>query len=368
MQAQVAATGAIAQAGDALCASRSLTSGRWPQDAAQILASAPHWARHFRSDDVQEVRALIGLHDGPNTRVVRREGPLGYAMFQVRAQCTNLGASQSGLAQVVRGHVHGWVLYLSLPEGTALRLGSKTSAPSVPASVALVPPGWAVTRISPPGTLLAVEADCQAVLDEVSARRPDEKVRNMQRLCMPVLSDVERAALLTAFSELVAATEPGVDTQLRALWEGHLIERIAKLLLPHEGFRRPGELALRTARSLEDWIDAHLGEPITMGVLCRVAGVGERCLQKSFIYRRGVSPMRFVTERRLLAAHHWLGDPANTGGVTEAGLRFGFSHLGRFAGLYRKSLGELPQETRWAALGRQAPTVRCREPWVRTRT
>ncbi|MCK7534410.1 MAG: hypothetical protein MZV63_27030 [Marinilabiliales bacterium] len=51
--------------------------------------------------------------------------------------------------------------------------------------------------------------------------------------------------------------------------------------------RRPGDLALERARNLEAWIDAHLGEPITMGTLCRVAGVGERCLQKSFLYRRG---------------------------------------------------------------------------------
>jgi len=109
--------------------------------------------------------------------------------------------------------------------------------------------------------------------------------------------------------------------------------------------RRPGELALERARNLEAWIDAHLGEPITMGTLCRVAGVGERCLQKSFLYRRGISPMRFVAERRLLAAHQWLADASNAATVTEAGFRFGFSHLGRFSVSYREAIGESPSQT-----------------------
>jgi AraC-like DNA-binding protein len=51
----------------------------------------------------------------------------------------------------------------------------------------------------------------------------------------------------------------------------------------------------------------------------------------------------------LLAAHQWLaaGAPANT--VTEAALRFGFMHLGRFSVAYRQAIGELPSQTLVAA-------------------
>ena len=311
--------------------------------------AAPHWARQFRSDDLEQVRAFIGNKDGPHSRVVHRGRPLGYAMFQVSAPHTNLGGSASAVAQSVRGHVHGWVLHLALPPGTVLRSGRRTSDRTVPQTAVLIPPGWAFTRISPPGALFAVEVDQQALEAELRARRPDDVKRNLSRMAMPQLAAGERARLTAAASELVLATEPGMDVRQRASAEASFIERMVDLVLRDAVTRRPGELALERARNLEAWIDAHLGEPITMGTLCRVAGVGARCLQKSFLYRRGISPMRFVAERRLLAAHQWLSDASHAGTVTEAGLHFGFSHLGRFSMSYREVIGESPSQTRAAA-------------------
>ena len=307
--------------------------------------AAPHWSRQFRSDDLEEVRAFIGNRDGPHSRVVHRDRPLGYAMFQVSAHYTNLGGSESAVSQTVRGHVDGWVMHLALPPGTVLRSGLRTSTRTVPNTAVLIPPGWAFTRISPPGALFAVEVNSDALMAELRARRPDEVHRNLRRMAMPELASGERRGLLAATSELVLATEPGLDDRQRASAESRFIERMVDLVLRDAVTRRPGELALQRARNLEDWIDSHLGEPITMGTLCRVAGVGERCLQKSFLYRRGISPMRFVAERRLLAAHRWLANGSQAATVTEAALRFGFSHLGRFSMSYRQAIGESPSQT-----------------------
>jgi len=307
--------------------------------------AAPPWSRQLRSDSLEEVRALIGNREGPHARVALADQPLGYAMFQVGAPHANLGGSQSAVPQLVRGHVHGWVLHLALPPGTVLRSGLRDSAPTVPRTAVLIPPGWAVTRISPPGALFAVEVDQHALMAELQARRPDEVRRNLGRIAMPELASDERSRLLAAASELVQATAPGIDGRQQASAEGRFIERMVDLVLRDAVNRRPGDLALERARNLEAWIDAHLGEPITMGTLCRVAGVGERCLQKSFLYRRGISPMRFVAERRLLAAHQWLADASNAGTVTEAGMRFGFSHLGRFSVSSREAIGESPSQT-----------------------
>jgi AraC-like DNA-binding protein len=308
-------------------------------------SAPPPWSRQFRSDKLEEVRAYIGNRDGPHSRVVQGERPLGYAMFQVGAKHTNLGGSESAVSQIVRGHVHGWVLHLALPPGTVLRSGLRTSARTVPSTAVLIPPGWAVTRISPPGSLFAVEVQPHALMAELQARSPDEVRRHLGRMAMPNLATGERRVLQTAASELVLATAPGIDGRQRAAAEGRFVERMVDLVLRDAANHRPGDLALERARNLEAWIDAHLGEPITMGTLCRIAGVGERCLQKSFLYRRGVSPMRFVAERRLLAAHHWLARASPAATVTEAGLRHGFSHLGRFSVAYRQALGELPSQT-----------------------
>ncbi|MCK7534411.1 MAG: hypothetical protein MZV63_27035 [Marinilabiliales bacterium] len=64
----------------------------------------------------------------------------------------------------------------------------------------LIPPGWAVTRISPPGALFAVEVDQHALMAELQARRPDEVRRNLGRIAMPELASGERSRLLAAAS------------------------------------------------------------------------------------------------------------------------------------------------------------------------
>jgi AraC-like DNA-binding protein len=320
-----------------------------PSESFFAPSAPPHWSRQFRSDDLEEVRALIGDKDGPHARVAHGDLPLGYAMFQVSAPHINLGGSESGVAQTVRGHVHGWVLQLALPPGTVLRTGLRTSAPTKPATAVLIPPGWAFTRISPPGSLSAVEVDPHALMAELLARQPDQAHRSLRRMVMPELAPAERQGLLAAASELVLATEPGIDGRTLASAQGRFLERMVDLVLRDAVAQRPGELALERARNLEAWIDAHLDEPITLGTLCRVAGVGARCLQKSFLHRRGIPPMRFVAERRLLAAHQWLADASQAATVTEAALRFGFTHLGRFSVAYRQAIGELPSQTLVAA-------------------
>jgi transcriptional regulator GlxA family with amidase domain len=97
--------------------------------------------------------------------------------------------------------------------------------------------------------------------------------------------------------------------------------------------------------NLEQWIDAHLHESITLGRLCQVTGVGGRSLQATFFGRRGMSPMRFVTEPRLRAARRELEDAGGRTGVSEVVLGNGFAHLGRFAIEYLQVFRETPSQT-----------------------
>ena len=63
--------------------------------------TAPPWSRQFRSDDLGEVRAFIGNRDGPHSRVVHGDRPLGYAMFQAPLVPGTLPANDGGVPQVV---------------------------------------------------------------------------------------------------------------------------------------------------------------------------------------------------------------------------------------------------------------------------
>lgn len=307
--------------------------------------SWPHWPAGFRSDNLDEVRALIGTTDGRQSRVARRGVPFGYSQFRLQGLRTNLGGSDSAVEQTVRGLVYGPVLVVALPEGSVFRTGRKSSAPTVPSSVVFAPAGWEFSRISPPGRMFAIELQPHALLSELEARRPTDGTRWAERPAITALGARDHAAIMLAASTLVQATEPGVDVRQLKLAEARVLQLMAELATYGAVEARPGELALQRARDLEGWIDAHLGEALTLGQLCRVAGVGARCLQRAFEYRRGMSPMRFVMERRVAAAYRRLAAAAPDVSVSRIALDLGFDHLSRFAQIYRQVIGESPSQT-----------------------
>jgi AraC family ethanolamine operon transcriptional activator len=102
------------------------------------------------------------------------------------------------------------------------------------------------------------------------------------------------------------------------------------------------------------FLNEHPSEPITVADLSRMAGVSERTLRAAFHDVIGVSPKRYAIKQRLEAAHAALrnADPRTTT-VTDVAMTFGFFELGRFAGRYRHTFGEVPSETLRHALESQ---------------
>jgi len=285
---------------------------------------------------------------------------MGFSMYQLPGQRTNFLGTESAVEQTVCGFIRGPVLHLSMPVGSVYRTGRRAGAPTGPSTVVIAPPGWEYTRASPPGKLLLVGPTGRTLQDEVEALQPARGARWMGGLSVFDLAVRDKASLVSAVFDLMHATQPGVDVRKLDLAEGRVVALLAGLVLDRFEPERPGDLSWHRIRDLEGWIEAHLGEPITLGRLCQVAGVGARCLQKTFESRRGMSPMRFVTERRLSAAYHRLSHAAPNAGVTGIALELGFDHLGRFAQMYRQVIGESPSQTlaaRWPAGTRpQTPT------------
>jgi AraC family ethanolamine operon transcriptional activator len=103
---------------------------------------------------------------------------------------------------------------------------------------------------------------------------------------------------------------------------------------------------MRVVRRAEDYMQAHLGDPLSMLDLCRELGVSERTLHYAFQEVRGLSPMAYFKASRLNAARQELkATPAGTTTVREISQRWGFRHTGEFAADYRRLFGELPSET-----------------------
>jgi len=111
-------------------------------------------------------------------------------------------------------------------------------------------------------------------------------------------------------------------------------------------------LAVRRVRLVEEWVDAHAADPITLGRLCAVAGVGDRYLETAFRAQRGQTPMQFVAARRLARVRCRLLDAKPGDSVTRIAQDAGIVHLGRFAVRYRSVYRESPSTTLRRSLDR----------------
>ena len=105
------------------------------------------------------------------------------------------------------------------------------------------------------------------------------------------------------------------------------------------------DIAPQTVRLVEEYIEAHWDQPITVEQLALLTNVSVRSLFYSFRKSRGYSPMGFVKQVRLRHAREMLlrAPPGTT--VAEIASQCGFCNLGNFAMDYRKVFGERPSST-----------------------
>jgi AraC-like DNA-binding protein len=308
------------------------------------LPPPPPWADRFRSDDLDEVREVVARRDGEHSRVAHGTGPLGYEIALLTGEVASMGWARTALPTTIRGVRSNVVLHLGMPAGSRYRAGRREHVAG-PSDAVFVASGWEFTRQSQTGATFGIEVDAESLIDEVAARaagKPGEFLFATRRLEM---SDADRARLLGAVANFVQATAPGALIPLTRHCETRLIATVAGLLLEQSAVIRTRPATSALIADLEDWIEAHLQEPITLGRLCAVAGVGGRALAKIFDSRRGMSPMRYVTERRLAAVHARLLKAGAKDEVTAIAIGLGFTHLGRFAIAYRNVFGESPSQT-----------------------
>jgi AraC-like DNA-binding protein len=106
-----------------------------------------------------------------------------------------------------------------------------------------------------------------------------------------------------------------------------------------------GSLAPKSVRLAEDYMRAHLQQPVSLFELAGEANVSVRALLKAFRGFRGTSPMATMRAMRLDAARADLVAADAGERVADVALRWGFGHLGRFAAQYRRRFGEAPSAT-----------------------
>lgn len=104
--------------------------------------------------------------------------------------------------------------------------------------------------------------------------------------------------------------------------------------------------APRHVRRVEEYIDAHADQPLTIAELAAYAKVSASSLYEGFRAFRNISPMAYLKQVRMRRIREDLRSAdANAETVTEIAMRWGFAHLGRFSTHYKKMFGESPSET-----------------------
>lgn len=309
------------------------------------VAPPPVFAQQVSSDDPDEVTSWAARRDGYHSRVVHGTGPYGFRAALLEGRNVQLAWARTRLGHTLRGRFRQACVHVPLDANQQYAFGRERIGVA-PGSLTFIAPGTETSRHSGAGSVLAVDVDAAALVAEVQARRPAASQLPLSQVpqalepCGPLQSDFSRA-----IAALALAHGPGAPANQRAHCESRVIAVLADALAFRSESDAAGRMAARRVAELEAWIDAHLADPITMGKLCAVSQVGARTLQLAFQARRGMSPMRFVCERRLAAAHRRIAHAGIGEDITGIATSLGFTHLGRFSQAYRDAFGESPSRT-----------------------
>lgn len=105
-----------------------------------------------------------------------------------------------------------------------------------------------------------------------------------------------------------------------------------------------GGLGAARRRRVLDHIDAHLGEDISLKALAREAGLSRHHFAKAFKAGLGMSPHRYIGERRVHRAKELLLDRSRS--ITDVALDLGFASHSHFTDTFRKATGITPSRYR----------------------
>lgn len=113
-----------------------------------------------------------------------------------------------------------------------------------------------------------------------------------------------------------------------------------------DGLVAKGGLPPRLRRRVEDYIEAHLEEPIRISDLAELAHLSEFHFARMFKAATGEAPHTFLQRRRMERARRLLSDTRMP--LAELALACGFASQSHFAACFRRNAGLTPRQYRAA--------------------
>lgn len=138
------------------------------------------------------------------------------------------------------------------------------------------------------------------------------------------------------------------DSKLRNSYDDMILT--ALLSLPHNlreklNADRRVQVSPAVVYRAEEYMMAHLTEPITISDMLKACNCSRSALFLAFQKTRGYSPMEYIAEQRLQRAREKLLQPYSHHSVSRVAQDHGFRNFGRFSQIYKKRFGENPSET-----------------------
>jgi AraC-like DNA-binding protein len=307
----------------------------------------PPVAPRFRSDSVDEVRAYVAQGDTDHSRQVLGTGPLGWEHVVVPGRLLQLNWVTQQLGQTARGgYTVDAMIHMPMSDSVQFRFGRRRLKVDVGHAVFIVP-GQHYDVQTPPGTVFSLGFSLAILEREIKPYIRSADSVWLPRTCKLNLAGAVANTLLDQIGDLIPLLTSVEEVPEAVLEQSEfdVLASLAELLAESGGAEQASQLSAERALLVEQWIDSHLHEPITLGRLCEVAGVGGRCLQKTFLARRGSTPTQYVINRRLEAARTQLLRAVGAVEVTSIAMACGFNHMGRFSTMYRQRFGESPSTT-----------------------
>jgi AraC-like DNA-binding protein len=315
--------------------------------AASASPDRAHVRRiRFESSDVDEVIALVGASYGHHSRVPLERGRFQYVFDSVGSPGLAGGVVKARLRQKVRAVVTGPTLFLALRGAQTFLVGRRTLHSSRDNAV-LLAPGHEYSLVTGPTDALAVRLDAAVFERALSAQRAGRTRHWLYRSVDIPFDAARRAEVFGWVRRLLHLSDSG--SVAPDVGPVSVIERAAATYLAARVIERSGETpvlpgTLQRVDQLRQWVDAHVGEDMSLDRQFAVTGVRWRSLQKACLAATGHTPLELVVARRLAAIRARL-ESGQAGSVSQAAMDCGFMHLGRFAAAYREAYGESPSTT-----------------------
>jgi AraC-like DNA-binding protein len=156
-------------------------------------------------------------------------------------------------------------------------------------------------------------------------------------------SNDSRPALVTPPHSIVGVSSNPTDINLHTRPRLDFIDTLLKLAPASQAH---GGLSAGTMRRIREYVEVHLSENINLTMLSAVAGVSMHHFAREFKQSAGVTPHRYLTQKRVERAREMLAQTDLS--LSEIAYSTGFVDQSHLARHFRHMVGTTPREFRWS--------------------